>query len=110
MDYMLARKEAIMPAASASRRPEPVSWLRGHHPDFLADPAGFLTRCARDYGDAVPLRFGPVRFWVLSDPVRIGEVLTTKAGSFCKDRGIQRTRVLLGNGLLLSEGAEHDRK
>lgn len=99
-----------MPAVTGSAAPAARSLLWGHHREFLDDPIGFLTRCAREHGDAVPLRFGPVRFWLLSDPVRIGEVLTTRAGGFRKDRGIQRTRVILGKGLLLSEGAEHDRK
>jgi cytochrome P450 len=99
-----------MPAATETSRPAEGSLLWGHHPEFLSDPIGFLTRCAREHGDAVPLRFGPVRFWVLSDPARIGEVLTTRAGAFRKDRGLLRTRVLLGNGLLTSEGEEHDRK
>lgn len=99
-----------MPAIAGATRPRSTSWLWGHHKQFLADPLGFMTRCAREYGDAVPLRFGPVRFWVVSDPSLIGEVLTTRAGSFHKDMGLKRTRVLLGNGLLLSEGEEHSKR
>jgi len=84
--------------------------LGGHVAAFRADKMGFLTHVARAHGDAVPLRFGPVRFWVVSDPALVGEVLTSRAASFSKDIGMRRLQVLLGRGLLTSDGADHDRK
>ena len=32
-------------------------WLTGNLIEFGADPLGFLTRCAQEYGDVVRLRF-----------------------------------------------------
>jgi cytochrome P450 len=97
-------------AAPAGFRAPPATWLLGHVGAFRAEKLGFLTAVAREYGDAVPLRFGPVRLWAISDPAMIGEVLTTRAASFRKDIALRRMRVLLGRGLLTSEGEDHDRK
>lgn len=86
------------------------SFLRGHANAFFADKLGFLTRCARDGGDVVRLRFGPYRFLLLSNPKHIGEVLMTRAEHFHKSVGLKRTRILLGDGLLTSEGQDHNRR
>jgi cytochrome P450 len=83
--------------------PKP-GWIGGNLPEFNRDPLGFLTRCAREYGDVVELRFANFPIFVLSHPRLIEEVLVTKNRSFQKGRGLARTRELLGNGLLTSEG------
>ncbi|MDD5370642.1 MAG: cytochrome P450 [Anaerolineaceae bacterium] len=83
--------------------PKP-GWVGGNLPEFNRDPLGFLTRCAREYGDLVELRFAGFPVYVLSHPRLIEEVLVTKNRSFHKGRGLVRTRELLGNGLLTSEG------
>src|SRR5262245_30887983 len=88
--------------------PPTVSWLGGHLDAFQADKLGFLTACAREHGDVVPLRFGPLRMWLVSDPDLIGEVFTQPA--FVKDVGMRRAKVILGEGLFTSEGPEHDRR
>jgi cytochrome P450 len=84
------------------------SWLWGHHGEFVADPLGFVERYSR-LGDVVPTRFGPLGFWLVHDPQLIGEILTTKGSSFGKDAGLRRIRVILGDGLLTSEGRQHER-
>lgn len=88
----------------------PARLLRGHLDAFYADKIGFLSACARDYGDVVPLRMGPMRLWILSDPNLIGEVFGAKADAFQKDVGLRRVKVILGEGLLTSEGAAHARR
>ncbi len=99
------------PSTSARfRSPPESSWLKGHHSDFMADKLGFLVRTAKEYGDIVPLRFGPVRIHLISDPPIIGEILTARSASFRKDISMRRSKVLLGEGLLTSEGAEHERR
>jgi cytochrome P450 len=79
-------------------------WITGHLSPFRADPLGFLTRCAREYGDFVPLRIGTKKLLLVSDPAAIEEVLITKSRDFIKHFGLQQTKLLLGNGLLNSEG------
>ena len=78
-------------------------FITGHLPEFQRDPLGFLTKCAREYGDFVRLRFGLQPVYLLNHPDYIEEVLTNKSSHFMKPR-IMRG-ILLGNGLLTSEGA-----
>jgi cytochrome P450 len=84
--------------------------LGGDHAGFAADRLGFLERTAREHGEVVPLRFGPYRFWLLTDPDLIGGVLTRQAGSFKKALGLERLKVVVGDGLLTSEGETHARR
>src|SRR5262245_11436877 len=79
-------------------------WITGHLRDFRAGPLEFLARCAREYGEFVPLRIGFKKILLVSDPDVIEEVLLTKSRDFVKHFGLQMTRQLLGNGLLTSEG------
>ncbi len=88
----------------------PRTFLIGHARQFFDGKVLFLERCAREYGDIVPLRLGQYRMYLVSEPAIVGEVLTTRAASFHKSVGLQRARPLIGNGLLTSEGAEHERR
>lgn len=88
----------------------PGTLLRGHFDAFFADKTGFLTQCAREHGDIVPLRFGPKRAWLVSDPAIIAEVFTTHAASFHKSVGLRRARAVVGDGLFTSEGKTHERR
>src|SRR5205085_11194238 len=72
--------------------------------DFRAGSLEFLTDCARKYDDFVPLRIGFKKLLLVSDPQAIEEVLITRSRDFIKHFGLQQTRMLLGNGLLNSEG------
>src|SRR3954468_14236250 len=78
--------------------------ITGHLSNFRAGPLEFLTHCAREYGDFVPLRIGLKKILLVSDPAAIEEVLVAKSRDFVKHFGLQQTRQLLGNGLLNSEG------
>src|SRR6184192_270685 len=46
----------------------------------------------------------------INDPQHIKDVLVTHNRNFTKGRGLQRTKRLLGEGLLTSEGATHLRQ
>jgi cytochrome P450 len=65
---------------------------------------GFLTHCARTYGDVVALRLAHRRVLVLSHPDLIKEVLVAQSRQFSKHFGLRRNPRLLGQGLLTSEG------
>lgn len=85
-------------------RSPPGHWLLGNLPAYNADPLEFLAAAAREYGEVVPLRLGPLRGVLLSDPKAIEAVLVDKNRSFHKARGVRRIRTLLGDGVLLTEG------
>jgi cytochrome P450 len=72
-------------------------------PEFLAWAAG-------RYGGVSQFKLFVRRFWSVSDPDAVRDVLVTKARSFVKSRGNQRLRVLLGDGLLTSEEPLHLRQ
>jgi cytochrome P450 len=92
-----------MATATLPAGPKP-HWITGHLSHFRAGPLEFLSECARQYGDFVPLRIGLKKLLLVSDPAAIEEVLITKSRDFVKHWGLQQTRTLLGNGLLNSEG------
>ncbi|HET9011356.1 MAG TPA: cytochrome P450, partial [Gemmatimonadaceae bacterium] len=73
-------------------------------------PLEFLPRLARDYGDVAAFGIGPQPIVLLSHPDHIRDVLVTHARRFHKGRGLERARMLLGDGLLTSEGEFHLRQ
>lgn len=77
---------------------------------YRRDPLGFLTRMARQYGDIVSLPFGPFRSVMLSDPDDIKELLVTQNRSFHRGPAHRWLKLLLGEGLLSSEGEFHLRQ
>ncbi len=79
-------------------------WLLGSAREFTRDQLGFYARCAREYGDVVPVRLGPRRGLLIYHPDAIEEVLVTRARDFMKTPGIRLLRRLLGDGLFVSEG------
>jgi cytochrome P450 len=78
--------------------------LLGNLGDLNRDQLGFYTRCAREYGDVVPVRLGPSRGLLIYHPDAIEEVLVARNRDFIKSRGIRLLRALLGDGLFVSEG------
>lgn len=80
----------------------PARFLTGHLADLRRDLLGLYERTARDYGDVATLRFGFRRVHLVSHPDLIEQVLTSR--SFVKHYALRMNRLLLGNGLLTSEG------
>jgi len=74
------------------------------------DPLAFFTNLAREYGDLVSYRMGGEQIFFVNDPPLIRDILVTHNRNFTKSRGLERTKRLLGNGLLTSEGAFHLRQ
>jgi cytochrome P450 len=87
-------------------KPTPVV---GNLLQFRRDRLGFLTDAARTHGDAVRLRMGPWPVLLLSHPDAVREVLVTHQHAFRKGPVLQRARLVLGDGLLTSEGDIHRR-
>ena len=90
-------------------RPRTPPGPRGHLllgclPDYARDTLGFLTRLAREYGDAVRIRLGALPCILFYHPDQIDEVLRTQSHLFIKDRPLQISTAVFGKGLLTSEG------
>lgn len=74
------------------------------------DPIPFFNGLARQYGDAVSFRIGPQVLVFLNHPDLVRELLVTQHRSFHKSLVMQRTKVILGEGLLTSEDEFHKRQ
>jgi cytochrome P450 len=97
--------------ATVLEAPGPKSvWPGREMIPFRRDPVGFLARQARRYGDVSQFRVGPVRMFLLNHPDYVRDVLVTHHEKFHKGRALQRSKRLLGEGLLTSEGAHHRRQ
>jgi len=73
----------------------------------VGDPGAVLRAVAHGESTAVGGRVRGLRFLLLLDPALAGELLTGHAGDTVKSPGLRRTRGLLGDGLLTSEGDAH---
>lgn len=80
------------------------NWLTGNLPAFRRDRLGFLTECARTYGDVVAIRLGPRKMILVNHPDLVEEVLVTNNRHYIKHFALRLTENTLGNGLLTSEG------
>jgi cytochrome P450 len=79
-------------------------FLLGSILELRRDLLGFLTQCAREYGDVAYFRFLHMPVYVLSHPDDIERVLITDALKFVKSRDYRALAAVLGDGLVTSEG------
>ena len=77
---------------------------------FRRSPIDFLDLLVASGASVEPLRVGPERVLLLNDPTQVWELLTVHARRTQKGRGLVRARLLLGDGLLTSEGGAHLRQ
>jgi cytochrome P450 len=80
------------------------TFLGGNLADFRRDRLAFMTRCNREFGPVTALRLGPRRIFLLTHPDPIENVLLTNARNFTKHFALRMNPLVLGNGLLTSEG------
>ncbi len=64
----------------------------------------FLRRSAKRYGDLIQLRDG---VWLASHPDLVRQILVANPQKWSKARGVEKTKRLLGEGLLGSHGELH---
>jgi cytochrome P450 len=74
------------------------------------DPLAVMSGLHRRYGDLVHFRIGPQRVFVVLRADLIREVLVRHQKSFKKGPGFEAARIVLGDGLLTSEGDFHLRQ
>ena len=72
-----------------------------------ADPIGLFQYLAKEFGDAVHYKIGPEHIVFLNDPALIREVLVVQNDNFTKERTVRRTKMMLGEGMICSEGEQH---
>jgi cytochrome P450 len=77
---------------------------------LLGDALDFFTNLARTYGDISCCRVAGERLFLVNDPRLIRDILVTHNSNFTKSRGLERSKRVLGQGLLTSEGAVHLRQ
>ncbi len=78
--------------------------------DFRKDPPGFLLDASRKHGDVVHFKLGPQQMYFVGHPDAVRDILVTQQSKFKKSRMLERAKVLLGEGLLTSEGDFHKRQ
>ncbi len=72
-----------------------------------ADPIGLFQYLNREFGDIVHYKIGPESIIFLNHAEYIREVLVVQNDNFIKERTVQRTKMLLGEGMITSEGEAH---
>jgi cytochrome P450 len=77
---------------------------------FRRSPIEFLDLLVASGASQSPVRFGPERVLLVDDPAQVWELLTVHVRRTRKGRGLVRARLLLGDGLLTSEGEAHMRQ
>lgn len=102
----IGRPTTVLTSTRATTPPGPKGLpLLGSVRDFRRDPLSFLTACAREHGDIVAYRIGPLQVRLLSGPEEIERVLVREHHDFPKMRFFWRqVSAVFGNGLLTSEG------
>lgn len=77
----------------------------GHLPEMARDPLGLFLRARAELGDVVRMRMAYRTVMAVYHPDHIRHVLVTSAAKYAKQtRGYRKLRLLLGNGLVTSEG------
>lgn len=74
---------------------------------IFRNPLHALTDLANEQGDIARIKLRKRDLFLLSHPSFIEEVLVKQADNFVKGPSLQRARIILGEGLLTSEGDEH---
>ena len=80
--------------------------VRGNLPEFAADRLGAYTRWARDHGDVVPLRFGPLPGLLVTGPDAIRDVVVTHNHAFVRPLVLRQMQLTFGEGMLVASGAQ----
>ncbi len=72
-----------------------------------ANPILLFQHLVDEYGDIAHYKIGWNHIVFLNHPDYIREVLVVQNDNFIKERTVQRTKMLLGEGMITAEGAQH---
>src|SRR5579859_1732595 len=79
-------------------------FLLGNLAAVSKDWLGFYSRCAKEYGDVIQVRYLHVPICLVLHPRDIEYVLVTNSANFTKSADYRALARVLGNGLLTNEG------
>jgi cytochrome P450 len=104
-----------MQTAELVRPAQRMITLRPRYPGdlivtMLRDPLALLGRAGGTGGDVVRARLGTRDLYVLCTPDLARALLSCTDHHLVKERALRLSRVMLGNGLLTSEGEPHRRQ
>ena len=105
-----SRSQARFSPSKPAAIPGPLPRYPGQFLRALAQDRMELFRGMAAHGDVSCITIARQAIVVLTHPDHIRQVLVDEARNFVKGRGLERTRKLLGNGLLTSEGELHRRQ
>src|SRR6185436_10809093 len=93
------------PSHSTDLAPGPrgVPWF-GSAFDAWRDPLGLFTASMNTYGHVVRFRFGPFEYVLVNEPEGVKHVLVDNAKNYTKSRNYKGLKLVLGEGLVTSEG------
>jgi cytochrome P450 len=106
----LAQSARRLFAPPSSHIPGPRARYPGQHIVWLATDKLALFREMAAHGDITRIRIGPQPVVLVMHPDDIRKVLVTQQRNFHKGRATERTKLLMGQGLLTSEGEFHLRQ
>jgi cytochrome P450 len=72
--------------------------------DAWRDPLALFVGSRGRYGDLVRFKFGPLDYYLVSDPDLVHHVLVENHKAYVKSRNYAGLKLVLGQGLLTSEG------
>jgi cytochrome P450 len=93
------------PSPTSSRPPGPRGEpVLGNFRAYRRDPFRLLLEGTREFGPVTRYALGPIPVFLVTDPDHVKQVLVDKAAIYPKAIFFQRLKVLVGDGLLTSEG------
>jgi cytochrome P450 len=75
---------------------------------FICDPINTLSTIAREYGEISYFKLGPEHVYLINNPDYIEKVLIYDHRNFKKGKRLQTAKIVLGEGLVTSEGDFHN--
>ena len=95
--------EAILPATKKLPGPR-GTFVVGSLFEAWADPLKLFADATRAYGNNVRLKFAHIEYLLVNDPDSVQHILVQNHQNYTKSRNYQGLKVILGEGLLTSEG------
>lgn len=87
-----------------------ATFIGGSLKAFREDPLLLMRKLHQQHGDYARFRLGPAKFYAIFHPSMLKEAMVTKADAFSKAGAFDEIKRLTGEGLVMSNGAFHDRQ
>lgn len=104
-DRPVSTDRALVVSSTSSLRGPARNWPKGSFDQMLERGPAYLLELVKTYGDVVRFYLGPQQVVVVRKPEHVRRVLVEKAKIYSKKtRGFQKLAMILGQGLVTSEG------